>query len=73
MYTFGCNIDCIFDSRASHHVTPCKDNFVTYKTSDCGRVHLGNKHYCNIVGVGDVPIRTKDRQDILLKLVRHIP
>ena len=73
LYTFRNSIDWIVDFRASHHVTPSKDNFVTYNSGDYGRVHLGNNHFCKIVGVGDVQIRTKDGQDILLKQVRHIP
>ena len=72
LYTSSNSIDWILDSGASHHVTPSKDNFVTYNPSDYGRVHLGNNHFCKIVGVGDVQIRTKDGQDILLKQVRHI-
>ena len=73
LYTSSNNIDWILDSGASHHVTPSKDNFVTYNPGDYGRVHLGNNHFCKIVGVGDVQIRTKDGQDIFLKQVRHIP
>ena len=72
LYTSSNSIDWIIDSRASHHVTPSKDNFVTYNLGDYGRVRLGNNHFCKIVGVGDVQIRTKDGQDILLKQVRHI-
>lgn len=53
-YTSNNSIDWILDSRASQHVTTSKDNFVTYNLGDYGRVHLGNKHFCNIVGVGDV-------------------
>ena len=73
LYTSSNSIDWILDFGASHHVTPSKDNFVTYNPSDYGRVHLGNNHFCKIIGVGDVQIRTKDGQDILLKQVRHIP
>ena len=73
LYTSSNSIDWILDSGASHHVTPSKDNFVTYNPGDYGRVHLGNNHFCKIVGVGDVQIRTKDGQNILLKQVRRIP
>ena len=54
VYTSSSNFDRIPDSRASHHVTPCKDSFVSYNLGDYGRVHLGNNHFCSIVGVGDV-------------------
>jgi hypothetical protein len=69
----ACSIDWILDSGASHHVTPSKDNFVAYNSGDYGKVHLGNNHFCNIVGVGDVQIKKNDGKYILLKQVRHIP
>ena len=67
LYTSSNSIDWILDSGASHHVTSSKDNFVIYSPGDYGRVHLGNNDLCNIVGVGDVQVRTLDGQDILLK------
>ena len=65
--------DWIHEFGASDHVTPCKDNFVSYKILDYGRVQLRNNHYCNIVGVGDVRMRIKDGNNILLKQARHVP
>jgi hypothetical protein len=60
--------------EASHHVTSRKDNFVAYSSQgDYGKVNLGNNHFYNIVGVGDVQIKKKDGHHILLKYVRHIP
>ena len=73
LYTPSSSIDWILDSGASHHVTPSKTNFVSYEVGDYGRVHLGNNHFCDIVGVGDVRIQTKDGHDILLKQFRHVP
>ena len=67
LYNSSISIDWILDSGASHHVTPSKINFVSYEVGDYGRVHLGNNHFCDIVGVGDVRIQTKDGHDILLK------
>ena len=72
VYTSSSSFDWILDSMASHHVTPCKDSFVSYNPGDYGRVHLGNNHFCSIIGVGDVQIKMKDGQDILLKQVRHV-
>ena len=54
LYISSSSIDWVLDSRASKHVTPCKNNFVTYEEVDHGRVHLGNNNFCNIVGVGDL-------------------
>ena len=73
VYTSSSSFNWILDSGASHHVTPCKDSFVSYNPGDYGRVHLGNNHFCSIVGVGDVQIKMKDGQDILLKQIRHVP
>ena len=67
LYTSSSSFDWILDFGASHHVTPCKDSFVAYNPGDYGRVHLGNNHFCNIVGVEDVQIKMKNGQDILLK------
>ena len=38
-----------------------------------GKVCLGNKILCNIEGVGDILIKTKDGCNLLLKRVRHVP
>ena len=73
LYTSSSSFYWILDSGASHHVTPCKDSFVAYNLGDYGRVHLGNNHFCSIVGVGYVQINMKNGQEILLKQVRHIP
>ena len=72
LYTSSNSIDWILDSGSSHHVTPSKTNFVSYEVGDYGRVHLGNNHFCDIVGVGDVRIQAKDGNDTLLKQVRHV-
>ena len=73
VYTSSSSFDWILDSRASHHVTPCNESFVSYNPGDYGRVHLGNNHCCSIIGVGDIQIKMKDGQDIFLKQVRHLP
>ena len=67
LYTSSGSFDWILDSGESHHVTPCKDSFVAYNPGDYGRVYLGNNHFCSIVRVGDVHIKMKNGQDILLK------
>jgi len=68
LYTSSCSIDWILDYEASHHVTSRKDNCVAYSSQgDYGKVNLGNNHIYNIIGVGDVQIKKKDGQHILLK------
>jgi len=73
VYTSSSSFYWILDCGASHHVTACKDSFVSYNPGDYGRVHLGNNHFCSIVGVGDVHIKMKDGKYILLKQVKHVP
>ena len=34
---------------------------------------MGNKSLCDIKGVGDLIVKTKDGSSLLLKQVRHIP
>jgi hypothetical protein len=73
LYTSNCSVDWIIDSRSYHHVTPSKDNFVSYISSDYGKVQFRNNHFCSIVGVGDAHIKTKEGHHILLKRDRHVP
>lgn len=73
VYTSNSSFHWILDSGESQHVTPCKDNIDAYNIGDYGRAHLGNNRLCSIVGVGDVQIKMKDGQDILLKHVKHVP
>lgn len=41
VYTSNSNFDWIFDYGACHHVTPCKNSFVSYNSGDYRRVHWG--------------------------------
>ena len=36
LYNYSNSIDWILESRASHHVTPCKTNFVSFEVGDYG-------------------------------------
>ena len=45
VYTSRSSFDWILHSGASHHVTPCKDSFVSYNPGDYGRVRLGNNNF----------------------------
>ena len=39
LYTYRSRIDWILESGSSHHVTPCKTNFVLYEVGDYDIVH----------------------------------
>jgi len=63
----------ILDSRCSYHITPKREWFKTYKSTNFGCVYLGDDRCCNIVGIGDVRIRMYDGTTRTLCDVRHIP
>ena len=57
-------VECVIDSASSYHVTPRKDLFTSYKTGDFGRVKMGNNNYVNIVGIGNICVKT-DRKSVV--------
>lgn len=64
--------DWILDSETSYHATPSRENFISYKSSNLGKVQVGNKSHCDIKGVGDVIIKTQDISSLLTKHLRHV-
>ena len=73
LYASNHDNDWILDSGSSYHATPSRENFISYKFGNLCKVRVGNKSLCDIKGVGDVIIKTKDGSSLLLKHVRHIP
>jgi hypothetical protein len=63
----------IVDSGASFYATPHRKHFIDYVQGDFGQVHLGDDAPCKIVGMGKVQIKQKNRNQWLLKEVRHVP
>ena len=63
----------VVDTAASYHVTPHKEYFTTYKAGDFGVVKMGNSSFSDVVGIGDVQIKTSSGSTIILKDVRHVP
>jgi hypothetical protein len=59
------------DTRASQHMTPNREWFVTYEPSNRG-VLLENDHLSKIVGVGTVRIKMHDGIIRILTGVRYI-
>ena len=62
----------IMDSGASFHTTPCKDLLVNFRPIK-GKVHLANDQTEEIVGIGDVNLKTTMGTIWTLKDVRYIP
>ena len=58
---------------ASYHTIPNRDFFMTYKVGDFGMVKMGNTNCSKILGIGDVQIKIKVGDTMVLKDVQHVP
>lgn len=63
----------LVDSGASYHCVPRRDYFMNYQEGDFGSVKMGNKSSANIVGVGDILVKTNVGCLLTLKNVNHVP
>ena len=62
-------VEWVIDSASSCHVTPRKELFTSYKAGDFGRVKMGNNSYADIVGIGDICVKTNTGYTLALKNV----
>ncbi|KAA8550265.1 hypothetical protein F0562_001949 [Nyssa sinensis] len=69
----GNETEWVVDTGASYHATYNKQFFTSYKAGDFGTVKMGNISHSNIVGIGDVCIRTSVGCTMTLRDVRHVP
>ncbi|GAA0175662.1 hypothetical protein LIER_28792 [Lithospermum erythrorhizon] len=67
------NEDWVVHSGASFHVTPHKRYFHTYEQGDFGEAKMGNNGISKIVVVGEVYLKSREGNVIVLSNVRHIP
>uniref|UniRef100_A0A803M738 CCHC-type domain-containing protein n=1 Tax=Chenopodium quinoa TaxID=63459 RepID=A0A803M738_CHEQI len=63
----------ILDSGASFHSSPCKDIFQNFKSGKFGKVYLADDEPLEILGKGDVMIKTSSGSSWKLEDVRYIP
>ncbi|RDX81121.1 hypothetical protein CR513_38240, partial [Mucuna pruriens] len=63
----------IIDSGATLHVTPRKEFFTSYTTSDFGVLKIGNDGVTKVIGVGDVCLQTNTGMQLWLRGVKHAP
>uniref|UniRef100_A0A803N5C9 CCHC-type domain-containing protein n=1 Tax=Chenopodium quinoa TaxID=63459 RepID=A0A803N5C9_CHEQI len=63
----------ILDSGASFHSSPCKEIFQNFKSGKFGKVYLADDEPLDIVGKGDVMIKTSSGSSWKLEDVRYIP
>jgi hypothetical protein len=62
----------VVDAGASFHSKPHRKHFLDYVQGYFGQVHLGDDTPCKIVGMGKVKIKKINRNQWLLKEVRHV-
>uniref|UniRef100_A0A803LL22 Retrovirus-related Pol polyprotein from transposon TNT 1-94-like beta-barrel domain-containing protein n=1 Tax=Chenopodium quinoa TaxID=63459 RepID=A0A803LL22_CHEQI len=63
----------ILDSGASFHSSPCKEIFQNFKSGKFGKVYLADDEPLEILGKGDVMIKTSSGSSWKLEDVRYIP
>ena len=63
----------ILDLGASFHSTSCKESLQNYVTGNFRKVYLSDDEPLEIVGKGDVQLKTANGTMWKLKNVRHIP
>ncbi|RDY09561.1 hypothetical protein CR513_06046, partial [Mucuna pruriens] len=63
----------IIDSGATLHVTPKKELFTSYTSSDFGVLKMGNNGVSKVIGVGDVCLQTNMTVQLWLRGVKHAP
>jgi hypothetical protein len=63
----------VVDSGSSFHATSHRKHFLYYVQGDFEKVHLGDDAPCKIVGMRKVKIKKRNRNQWLLKEVRHVP
>ena len=54
------NDSWVLDSGASFHATPHRGYFIDYVQGDFGLVYLGDNEPCQIVGKGEVKIKSQN-------------
>ena len=63
----------ILDSGCSYHMSPNGDWFSTYQPIDGGKVLMGNKVACKVVGIHKIQIKMHGGIIRTLTNVRHVP
>jgi len=63
----------VVDTAASFHITPHRDFFFSYTSSNFGWVRMENEAKCKIVGMRDIQLETSIGCKLLFKDVRYVP
>ena len=62
----------MIDTGASYHATPRREFFATYRSGNFGVVKMGNYGTADIIGMGDIHLKTNLGCKLVLKDVRHV-
>ncbi|KAK6947581.1 hypothetical protein RJ641_001054 [Dillenia turbinata] len=63
----------IVDTGAAYHCVPKRELFTTYKECDFGVAKMGNNIVSQIIGIGDIIVKTSTGCTLTLRDARHIP
>ena len=72
---FSCvcqDLEWVIDTGASYHATPRREFFATYRSGNFGVVKMGNYGTADIIGMGDIHLKTNLGCKLVLKDVRHV-
>lgn len=73
LQTSSQDVEWIGYTAASYHVTSYGGFLKTYKVGNFGTMKIGNTSFKNIIGTGDVKIKTNIGYTITLKDIHHVP
>ena len=62
----------MIDTGASYHATPRREFFTTYKSENFGVVKIDNYDTVDIIGMGDIHLKTNLGYKLVLKDMRHV-
>jgi hypothetical protein len=71
-YTHYSNV-WVLNSRASYHIYPRREWFLTYEQLDGVNIAMANSSVCKVVGMGSIKIRTHVGKFCTLNEVRLVP
>ncbi|XP_065031809.1 flavonoid 3',5'-hydroxylase 1-like isoform X3 [Musa acuminata AAA Group] len=66
------DLEWVIDTGASYHATPRREFFATYRSGNFGVVKMGNYGTADIIGMGDIHLKTNLGCKLVLKDVRHV-
>ena len=73
IFSYVCqDLEWVINTCASYHTTPRMNFFATYRSGNFGVVKMSNYSKANIIGMGDIYIKTNLGYKLVLKDMRHM-